>query len=77
MQQLQAEATRRGSSLGGSNVASQPNPSASQPLQGGQPPIAEGMYKGGADMMQKAQPNESNIILKALIKRLNANPVGQ
>lgn len=41
----------------------------------GQPPLAEEMYTGATGMMQNAQPNEANLILKALIARLKQNPV--
>lgn len=75
---LQQEAGRRGMLGGQSNVGTQPNPSASMPMQGGQggnPPLPEAMYKDASNMMNKAQPNESQIILKALIKRLGQNPI--
>jgi hypothetical protein len=81
-QALQAEAQRRGmmgapSSAGiGAQQANSPmggNPMA----QNGTMPLSQEMYKGATQMQSKAQPSESNIILKALIARLKQHPVQQ
>lgn len=90
LQQLQAEATRRFGGLGGSSAGTQPNPSASSPLQSpkpaqpatpsaqpaGQPamPSAQDPFAGAASMLNGAAPTGGTNLEKALIKRMNMYP---
>jgi len=86
MAALMQEAQTRGMGQPASNVGTSPNPSVSQPLQQTSPsnPMQSQLtpsspsspsnpLQGQIGMMNKAQPNESQIIVKALIKRLNDN----
>lgn len=87
-QQLQAEATRRFSGQPPSNVGTQPNPSASQPVTSGAPMAPQGMapqsptmptstdpFGGASQAMNGSMPLKGGSkIESALIKRMNLYP---
>ena len=76
MAALQEAARQRFGGAGQSMVGMSQNPSASNPLQsrmGMQQSPAQAMNGGAISAMNQAQPNEAQLILKSLIKRLHDN----
>lgn len=77
MSQLQEAARQRFGGAGQSSVGMSANPSASNPLtmrQNSAMPEQGNMMNGATGAIQTAQPGESQLLVKGLLKRLHTLP---